>query len=173
MADCTKRILDLNPFDAVECFFQADAWQVIGQNFRRIWIDLSSLTIGEWLAYILVAALAPAVVASYILPLIFIYKLIRRYALKTPPVLHGREHTPKNFWGGYLLLSGIVLIVLVALYPHEQFLFWQGSWQAICGSRSSYWGRLGGLRSNNYRTQRLESGGSLAAPRSSSSSLCG
>ena len=35
MADCTKRILDLSPLDAIECFFQADAWQVmLGRSGR-------------------------------------------------------------------------------------------------------------------------------------------
>jgi hypothetical protein len=170
MADCTKRILDLSPLDAVECFFRADAWQVIGQNLRRIWTDLSSLTIGEWLAKLgslgqllfelaLVLAALLAAFASYILPLYFIYLLIRRYALKTPAVFDGEEHKRKNFWGGYLLLSGIILVTLYA-YDRSLFLLLQGSWQAICGIAifllgSSWWAPLEQLQPATARRWRI------------------
>src|SRR5262249_15726497 len=59
-------------------------------------------------------------------------------ALKTPAIFDGKEHKWKNFWGGYLLLSGIILVML---YPHEWFF---GSWVAICAIAifllgSSWW----------------------------------
>jgi len=151
-ADCTKRMRDLSPYDAVQCFFEADAWHKIGQNLRSMWTNLLSRTIGEWLADIFslavsfaVAAAFLALFASFILPPIFLYLLIKRYALKTPPIFDGNEHKPKNFCGGYLLLSGIILVMV---YPHE---WWFGGWVAICGIAifllgSSWWALKQGAR---------------------------
>src|SRR5262249_10110954 len=72
-------------------------------------------------------ALVLTLFASFILPPIFLYLLIKRYALKTPAIFDGKEHKRKNFCGGYLLLSGIILVMVS---PQEWF--W-GSWVAICG----------------------------------------
>jgi hypothetical protein len=136
---------------------------------RRTWTDLSSLTIGEWLAklgslgqLLFWLALALAAFASYILPLYFIYRLIRRrYALKTPAVFDGEADKRKNFWGIYLLLSGVILVMLCTLYPHDWFLLLlQGSWQAICGIAifllgPSWWAPLEQLQDATARRWRI------------------
>jgi hypothetical protein len=46
-------------------------------------------------------------------------------------VLDGSERRQKNFRGGYLLLSGFII---VALYPHDRFMLLQGGWEAVCGA---------------------------------------
>jgi hypothetical protein len=72
MLDCTKRLVDLTPHEAYQCFLQADIWQAIGKNSRRMWADFTGTTIGDWGAIIFAIALLPAQFASYILPLYFL-----------------------------------------------------------------------------------------------------
>ena len=48
MLDCTKRLVDLTPYEAYQCFLQADIWQQIGKNTRRMWAAFTGTTIGDW-----------------------------------------------------------------------------------------------------------------------------
>jgi hypothetical protein len=131
MLDCTKHFADLTPYEAYQCFLQADIWQTVGKNVRRMWADFTGTTIGEWGGIVFAFALVPAQLASYILPLYFCWLVLRRYVAKDVFVLYGKEHRHKNFWGAYLLLSGLVII---ALYSHDLFMLLQGGWEATCGA---------------------------------------
>ncbi len=95
-----------------------------------MWTDFTSTTIGELGGTFVAFALVPAHLASYILPLYFIWIVSRRYVAKDTFAFNGKEGLRKNFWGTYLLLSGLILI---ALYRDDRFMFWQGAWEAICG----------------------------------------
>ncbi len=79
MLDCTKRLVDLTPYEAYQCFLQADIWQQIGKNTRRMWAAFTGTTIGDWGAIIFAFALVPAQLASYILPFIFCGVVMKRY----------------------------------------------------------------------------------------------
>jgi hypothetical protein len=131
MFDCTKRFVDLTPYEAYQCFLQADIWQAIGKNLRRMWADFTGTTIGDWRGIIFAFALVPAQFASYILPFYFCWLVNRRYVAKDAFVLGGRERRRKNFWGAYLLLSGLII---VALYQYDRFMLLQGGWEAACGA---------------------------------------
>src|SRR6266508_3956265 len=123
MPDCSKQISDLTPYEAYQCFINADIWQTIGNNSRRIWAQFTGTTIGEWGNIILAFALLPAQFASYILPPYFIWLLIRRHVAKDAFTPDGIEDRKKNFWGAYLVLSGLILIAMV---PHDRFMLLQG-----------------------------------------------
>jgi hypothetical protein len=143
MLDCTKRFVDLTPYEAYQCFLQADIWQAIGRNLRRMWADFTGTTIGDWGGIIFAFAMVPAQIASYILPLSFCWLVLRRYVAKDAFVFGGRERRWKNFWGAYLLLTGLII---VTLFPHDRFMLLQGGWEAACGAAifllgPSWWGQ--------------------------------
>jgi len=73
---------------------------------------MSDSTLGEWVETVLGIVLLPAHIASYLLPLYFCWRFIRRFVSNQAYALEGREHRRKNFWGGYLLLSGLILVAL-------------------------------------------------------------
>jgi hypothetical protein len=95
-----------------------------------MWTDFTGTTIGEWGATVFAFALVPAHLASYILPLHFIWSLLRRYVARDTFTFNGKEALRKNFWGTYLLLSGLIL---VALYRDDRFMLLQGTWEIACG----------------------------------------
>ena len=131
MLDCTKRLVDLTPYEAYQCFLQADIWQQIGKNTRRMWADFTGTTIGDWGAIIFAFALVPAQLASYILPFIFCGVVMKRYGgAKHALIFDSGLSRRKNFWGAYLLLSGLIL---VSLYWNDRFMLIQGSWEIVCG----------------------------------------
>jgi len=91
---------------------------------------MSDSTLGEWVETVLGIVLLPAHIASYLLPLYFCWRFIRRFVSNQAYALEGREHRRKNFWGGYLLLSGLIL---VALFQDNRFMRYQGLWEIACG----------------------------------------
>jgi hypothetical protein len=115
MLDCTKPFADLTLYEAYQCFLQQ---------------DFIGTTIGEWGDILLWLALFAAHIASYILPLSFIWNFIRRYLAKDTFVFDGKERGRKNFWGTYLVLSGFIV---VALFYNDHFMFLQGAWEIVCG----------------------------------------
>ena len=105
--------------------------------------SMSGTTLGEWVETVLAVALLPAHIASYVLPLYFCWRFIRRFVANDACVLEGREQRRKNFWGAYLLLSGLIV---VALFPDDRFMRFQGAWEIACGVAifllgPSWWGR--------------------------------
>ena len=62
---------------------------------------MSDTTLGEWLETITTIALLPAHIASYLFPLYFCWRLLRRFVANDALVLEGREQRRKNFWGAY------------------------------------------------------------------------
>jgi hypothetical protein len=104
---------------------------------------MSDTTLGEWVEIILAVALLPAHIASYVLPLYFCWRFIRRFVANDAFALEVKEHRRKNFWGAYLLLSGLIV---VALFPDDRFMRFQGAWEIACGVAifllgPSWWGR--------------------------------
>jgi hypothetical protein len=63
---------------------------------------MSDSTLGEWVETVLGIVLLPAHIASYLLPLYFCWRFIRRFVFNKAYVVEGREHRRKNFWGAYL-----------------------------------------------------------------------
>jgi hypothetical protein len=102
---------------------------------------MSGTILGEWVETILAVALLPAHIASYVLPLYFCWRFIRRFVANDALVSEGREQRRKNFWGAYLLLSGLTLF---GLFQDDPFLRYQGAWKIACGMAifllgSSWW----------------------------------
>ena len=93
--------------------------------------SMSGTTLGEWVETVLAVALLPAHIASYVLPLYFCWRFIRRFVANDACVLEGREQRRKNFWGAYLLLSGLIV---VALFTDDRFMQFQGAWEIAYGA---------------------------------------
>jgi glucan phosphoethanolaminetransferase (alkaline phosphatase superfamily) len=131
MPDCSKRLTDLTPSEAYQCFIDAETWQIIGNHLRRMWADFTSTTIGEWVEILGASAVLPAMIASYILPVVFVWRLLRRYIAKHVPPLDGKARRRKNFWGQYLLLAGVVFLLLA---DRDPLVLAQGLWLVFCGT---------------------------------------
>jgi hypothetical protein len=91
---------------------------------------MSDSTLGEWVETVLGIVLLPAHIASYLLPLLFCWRFIRRFVSNEAYVLEGGEHRQRSFWSVYLLLSGVILI---ALFQEDRFVRYQGLWEIACG----------------------------------------
>jgi hypothetical protein len=104
---------------------------------------MNDTTLGEWLETTFTVALLPAHVASYVLPLYLCWRFIRRSVANDAFVLEGGEQGRKNFWGAYVLVSGLILI---ALFQDDRFMRYQGVWEIACGAAifllgPSWWAR--------------------------------
>src|SRR5262245_5309686 len=113
MADCNGKIIDLTPYEAYRCIVDAEVWKTIGRNASRMWWQFSTTTIGDWIQIILVFALIPAQVASYIFPFLFLGALWRRIFDKQAAIVVEDKHRRiKNFWGAYMLVSAACVLYL-------------------------------------------------------------
>lgn len=115
-----------------------------------MWMDLS---VSEWVNTVFVYALLPAHLASYVLPAQFIVNVFRRYIAKEAFAFDGKEGHRKNFWGTYLVLSGLILL---PMYWYDGFMFVQGVSELVCGLAifvlgPSWWGS--GERSKGSKPQ--------------------
>jgi hypothetical protein len=125
MADCSKRITDLTPTEAWQCFWQADDWRIIGGNTRRMWTDFTGTTIGQWGEIIFAFALLPAQLASFVWPLLMIGSLVTW----SPPKY---SDTKVHWFGVYMIISG-GLLLMVNARQRDAFIFYLGIWEVVCG----------------------------------------
>ncbi|MCX7310321.1 MAG: hypothetical protein NTV56_00990 [Alphaproteobacteria bacterium] len=138
MVNCTKRLTELTPSEVWHCLWAADDWKIIGGNIRRTWDGVTGTTIGEWLTLMTI----PAMLASYILPLAFVYVVIQTMVRDRGRNAAGpRERRLRTFWGFYLVVAGTAMF---AMSTPQSFETWQGMWMVAVGAvimmlRTSHW----------------------------------
>jgi hypothetical protein len=127
MADCNGKFIDLTPYEAYRCIIDAEVWNGVGQNPSRMWWET---TIGDWIQIIFAIALAPAQLASYIFPFLFLVALVRKLSGKHLALVDDKSRRAKNFWGAYMLVSAACVLFIG---NGDTFMPFTGIWEAICG----------------------------------------
>jgi len=125
MIDCRKSLPELTPYEAWRCFLEADDWKIVGGNLRRMWTDFTGTTIGEWGMVVVAFAAIPAILASYLWPLLLVGSL---FTGSWPKYTDKRT----RLFGWYMIAAGTLL--LLANSTRDTFIFYQGTWIFVCGA---------------------------------------
>ena len=155
MADCSN-LSNLTPYETYRCFVDADAWKIIQQNQQKMWLDFSGTTNGQWMGIALALFTIPAQFASYLLPFYFIGRVFNKARQEGEIVVTSKQITTKNLWGWYLILCGLSFVAIGA--HQDQFMFYQGAWEIVCGVAIFVCGKSFWASSNIYRMSGARSG---------------
>jgi hypothetical protein len=128
MPDCSKNLLDQSPREIGECISQELG--KISDKLHNWWDALLNTPLSEWFNAIGIAVLLPALLASYILPFLFLGQVAMRISGQYTLTFNGNERILQRFWGIYLVLGGLFIFLID---PLDTFVILQGAWQAVIG----------------------------------------
>jgi hypothetical protein len=138
MADCSKAWDALTPGEAARCVYGLIS-DVITKTFNNV----SSVTIGDWMFYGMIAVWLPSIFGAFILPFVFIGRGIGRF------LQHDRyEETAEGkgrwkFWSVYMFIAGVATF---AVSKNDTFMICMSAVQVGCAAVQgiagpSWWGR--------------------------------